>query len=153
MADVKEYSREEIMRSIAQQPPFMFLDGAEISEEKACGYYVIRGNEEFLKGHFPNNPIFPASIMLEALGQLAIVYMVKFDLLKNGTKPDKNKIFFTSTDGVRCQRICRPGDKLLFTVRAKRVRYPIGMFEGKICVGSEPAAFAEKISLTFDIEK
>lgn len=153
MADVKKYSKEDIMRIIAQQPPFMFLDGAELSEDKACGFYIIKGDEDFLKGHFPNNPIFPASIMLEALGQLAIVHLLTQDFLKDGTRPDKNKVFFTSTDGVRCQRICRPGDRLDFEVKPKRVRFPLGMFEGKVCVGDESAAFAEKISLTFDIEK
>ena len=153
MADVEKYTREDIMRTIAQQPPFMFLDGADISAEKACGFYTIRGDEDFLKGHFPGNPVFPASIMLEALGQLAVAYLLKFDFLKDGTHPDKNKIFFTSTDGVRCQRICRPGDRLDFEVRAKRVRFPIGMFEGRVTVGGEHAAYAEKISLTFDIVK
>ena len=153
MADAKKYSREDVMRTIAQQPPFMFLDGAEISEEAARGFYTIRGDEEFLKGHFPCNPVFPASIMLEALGQLAVAYILEFDFLKDGTHPDKNKIFFTSMDGVRCQRICRPGDRLDFEIRAKRVRFPLGMFEGRVTVGGESAAFAEKISLTFDIVK
>ena len=151
MADVKKYSRQDLMRIIAQQPPFMFLDGAEISEEAARGFYTIRGDEDFLKGHFPNNPVFPASIMLEALGQLAVAYLLEYDFLKDGNRPDKDRLFFTSADGVRCQRICRPGDRLDFEVKAKRVRFPLGMFEGRVTVGGESAAFVEKISLTFDI--
>ncbi len=133
-----------------QQPPFLFLDSAELADDCATGSYLITGREDFLAGHFPGNPVFPASIMLEALGQLAIFYLIKYDLAGGETRINSSRIFFTSTDGVRCTRICRPGDRLDFSVKLKRIRHPLGMFEGRVEVGGQPAAFAEKISLTFD---
>ena len=63
---------------------------------------------------------------------------------------NKERRFFTSADGVRCMRICKPGDRLEMKVSAKRIRHPIGIFEGSIFVNGEKAAYAEKISLTFD---
>ena len=88
--------------------------------------------------------------MLEALGQLAVLY-----LLEGGTSSDEgkavdpSKIFFTSCEGVRCHRICRPGDLLSLTVKPKRTKMPLATFEGSIRVGQEKAAMAEEITLTF----
>ncbi len=150
MSSSKKFTKEEIESFMPQQPPYLFVEEAEIEGNEVRGSYTIKGDEFFLKGHFPNNPVFPASVMLEALGQLAIVLLMKGDIDPSGKNANKERIFFTSTDGVRCSRICKPNDKLEMRVVAKRLRHPIGMFEGSISVNGERAAFAEKISLTFD---
>ena len=67
----------------------------------------------------------------------------------NGTvRPDS--IFFASCDGVKCRRICKPGEVLEMRVRPKRIRHPLAVFEGEIKVGDEKTALAEEIKLTFD---
>lgn len=146
----KKYSYEDIASVMPHQNPFLFLDGAVIFDNHATATYTIKGDEFFLKGHFKDNPVFPASIMLEALGQLAVLFLLVGkhpDLARNA---DPSKIFFTSTDGVRCSRICKPGDVLNMIITPKRLRHPAGLFEGKITCENAPVAFAEKISLTFD---
>ena len=150
MQDVKKFTKEQIESFMPQQPPYLFLEEAEIEGDEVRGSYTIKGDEFFLKGHFPNNPVFPASVMLEALGQIAIVLLMKGDIDPQGRNASRERIFFTSLDGVRCSRICRPGDKLEMRVKAKRIRHPLSLFEGGISVGGQRAAFAEKISLTFD---
>ena len=64
----KTYRIEEIASVMPQQEPFLFLESATLNGEVATGIYNISGTEGFLEGHFKDNPVFPASIMIEALG-------------------------------------------------------------------------------------
>ncbi len=150
MSERKVYTKEEVVATMPQQDPFLFIEEVEVCGDTAKGSYTIRGDENFLKGHFPGNPVFPASIMLEGLGQLAIFLLLKRTPDEGDIAPNPKCIFFTSADGVRCTRFCKPGDKLDFYITAKRVKFPLGLFEGRILVGEEKAAYAEKISLIFD---
>jgi 3-hydroxyacyl-[acyl-carrier-protein] dehydratase len=140
----------EIIALLPQQPPFLFVQEATLRSDEARGVYKIVGDEFFLEGHFKNNPVLPASIMLEALGQLAVLYLLKTKRAELFAPVDSAKIFFTACDGVRCQRICRPGDILTLFVKPKRIKHPLARFEGHITCGNERVAFAEEITLTFD---
>ena len=62
---------------------------------------------------------------------------------------DPKTIFFTSCEGIRCHRICRPGDVLSLSIKPKRLKLPLATFEGQIRVGQEKAAIAEEITLTY----
>lgn len=141
---------EQIHALLPHGQPFLFLQEASLKIAEARGTYRISGDEFFLEGHFKDNPIFPASIMLEALGQLAVLYMVQTNSESLPKPVDKNKVFFSSCDGIRCTRFCKPGDTLTLTIKPKRIRHPLATFEGHISAGSEKVAFAEEISLIFD---
>ncbi len=143
---------EEIAAVMPHQPPFLFLREATISTNWASGLYVISGDESFLAGHFKDNPIFPASILLEALGQLAVLYLLQAKNPQLTAPVDPKTILFTGCDGVRCHRVCRPGDILKLTVKPRRLRMPLASFEGQVRVGQERAAAAEEISLTFGFQ-
>ncbi|MBC2604847.1 phosphopantetheine-binding protein [Pelagicoccus albus] len=138
----KFYPIEEIAAIMPQQTPFLFLQTAEIEGSKATGTYEISGKEAFLEGHFKGNPVFPASIMLEALGQLGV-----FHFLKTESEGGANSIFFTGADGVRCFRVCKPGDTLELSVELKRTREPMVVYSGKITVKGEKTAVADEITL------
>jgi 3-hydroxyacyl-[acyl-carrier-protein] dehydratase len=97
--------------------------------------------------------VLPASIMLEALGQLAVLFLLKAQRADLTGPVAPARIFFTACDGVRCQRVCRPGDILTLVVRPKRIKHPLGIFQGHITCGTERVAFAEEITLTFDYAK
>ena len=140
---------EQIVSVMPIQAPFLFLNEASIVGNGAQGKYKITGQEFFLQGHFKDNPVMPASLMLEALGQLAVLYLLEGGSSDEDKKVDPSKIFFTSCEGVRCHRICRPGDLLSMTVKPKRTKMPLATFEGSIRVGQEKAAMAEEITLTF----
>jgi len=144
---------EEIAARMPQQPPFLFINRGSVAENEATGEYQIDGNENFLEGHFKDNPVFPASIMIEALGQLAVLYLVSGTHEKLDGKVAADKVFFTSCTGVRCHRICKPGEILRMSVRLKRMRYPLATFEGQITVNGEKTAVAEEITLAFDCEE
>lgn len=143
---------EAIAAVMPHQPPFLFLREATVSTNWASGIYVISGDESFLAGHFRDNPIFPASILLEALGQLAVLYLLQAQNPQLAGPVDPKTILFTGCDGVRCHRVCRPGDTLKLSVKPKRLRMPIASFEGIVRVGQERAAVAEEISLTFGFQ-
>ncbi len=131
------------------QPPFLFLNEASVSSTGANGKYKITGQEFFLQGHFKDNPVMPASIMLEALGQLAVLFLLEGAPADPGKVVAANTIFFTGCEGVRAHRMCKPGDILTLSIKVKRMKMPLATFEGAIRVGQERAVIAEEITLTF----
>ncbi|MDQ8205556.1 phosphopantetheine-binding protein [Pelagicoccus sp. SDUM812003] len=143
----KFYPIEQVAATMPQQEPFLFLQSAEISGETASGVYEISGSEAFLAGHFKHDPVFPASIMLESLGQLGVFHFLKTQA--GETSADKLSIYFTGADGVRCHRVCRPGETLALSIELKRRRDPMVVYSGKIMVGDEKAVTAEEITLVF----
>jgi 3-hydroxyacyl-[acyl-carrier-protein] dehydratase len=128
----------------------MFLDEATVGPSGAQGRYTITGQEFFLVGHFKGNPVMPASVMLEALGQLGVFYLLTGLPASAAASPiDPTTIFFASCDGVRCHRVCRPGDVLELSIKPRRLKAPLAVLEGVIRVGGQKAVGAEEITLTF----
>lgn len=143
----------EIRESMQYGEPFLFVQQAAVSGKKAKGTYFISGNEDFLKGHFVDNPVFPASISIEAIGQLAVLFLIKADPSVTGGKVDPKSIYFTSCDGIRCHKECKPGVLFEMETEIKRLRHPMATFEGNIRVNGEKVAFAEEVTLLFDYAK
>lgn len=150
-APAKTILGDELKTIMPIQSPFLFLDEARVGPSQATASYRITGQEFFLAGHFKNNPVMPASIMLEALGQLGVLHLLSGLQVEDGKTVDAATIFFASTDGVRCSRVCKPGDVLTLTLKPKRVKAPLAVYAGNIRVGSEKAVVAEEITLTFGV--
>ena len=140
---------EHVAAVMPVQPPFLFLNEASVSSTAANGKYKISGQEFFLQGHFKDNPVMPASIMLEALGQLAVLYLLEGAPTEPGKVVSAQMIFFTGCEGVRAHRVCKPGDILTLSIKPKRMKMPLATFEGSIRVGQEKAVIAEEITLTY----
>jgi len=140
---------EQIAAVMPIQPPFLFLNEASVSSNGANAKYKITGQEFFLQGHFKDNPVMPASIMLEALGQLGVLYLLEGTPAEAGKIVSRSTIFFTGCEGVRAHRVCRPGDILTMSIKPKRMKMPLATFEGAIRVGQEKAAIVEEFTLTF----
>ena len=134
----------EIEAVIPHRPPFRFVD--EIVElepgVRAVGRLRITGEEWYLQGHFPGNPIVPGVIMVEACAQVAAVCAL--------THPDHQGKFgvFAAIDETRFTRIVRPGDVLDMTIVMERLRMRLGRCSDAIAVGGEPAV---KATLTFGL--
>ncbi|MDR2512675.1 MAG: phosphopantetheine-binding protein [Puniceicoccales bacterium] len=139
-----------IAEAMPQQPPFLFIQGATLRPDEARGTCLLSGEEFFFEGHFKGRPVLPASIQIEALGQLAVLFLLKGKHPSITNVVDAQKIFFSSCGNVRCLGISVPGDLLTLTVIPKRIKYPIAVFDGCITVNGEKKSFAEDISLSFD---
>lgn len=143
------FTFEQIAAIMPHQPPFLFLQEARINGLTAEGSYHISGDEAFLEGHFKDNPVFPASLMLEALGQLAVLFLLKSDneSFAQGVRADS--VYFVSCDGVRCHKPAKPQDVLQLKVTLKKIHAPLAQFEGIIFCQGQKIAKAEEVSLTF----
>ena len=127
--------REQIQEIIPHRDPFLFVDEIIDLEPgvRAHGRYTIRGDEAWLGGHFPGNPIVPGVLMVEASAQVAAVCAL--------THPDQQGKFgvFAGIDDVRFRRIVRPGDVLDRVIDVDRLRGRIGRVRATVTVAGEPA--------------
>jgi acyl carrier protein len=148
-APVKRYTREHIALVLPQQPPFLFLDEAELNGESVKASYTIKGTESFLEGHFKDEPIFPASIVFEAMGQTACLWVLEKAPAQIGKEIKSNHVFFASLEGAHFYRKTKPGEKLEFTQKLVRLREPLAIFEGTVTSNGERVAKIERLVLAF----
>lgn len=129
-------NREEIMTILPHRDDMLLLDEVTRDGEAACGTYRVRGDEFFLRGHFPGNPIVPGVILCEILAQSACVLLT--DVMAEGKTP-----MYTGLDKVRFKSPVRPGDTLQTRCTIKRAKHPFyfaegtAMVNGKVCVSAE----------------
>ncbi|MGF1447981.1 MAG: phosphopantetheine-binding protein [Opitutales bacterium] len=140
----------EIVETLPQGHPFLFLQDASLRVNEAKGTYKIAGDEFFLEGHFKHQPVFPASIMMEAVGQLAVLHLLRDPGKQLDQAVDAQKVYFKSAEGLRCNRICSPGDVLTLHVKQRTVRHPAASYQGNIVCGTEKVATIDELVLTFD---
>jgi acyl carrier protein len=146
----KTFRIEEVASIMPHREPFFFLEEVTIDGDEARGNYKITGNEYFLEGHFKEQPVFPASIMIEALGQMCVFFLLQGKHVGLSEKVDPRTIFFTACDGIKCRRVCKPGDILSMSVKLERIRHPLACFSGEINVVGQKTAHAGEIKLAFD---
>ena len=129
-------NREEIMKILPHRDDMLLLDDVEKNEDTATGHYTVTGDEFFLRGHFPGNPIVPGVILCEILAQSACVLMD--DKLAQGQIP-----VYTGLDKVKFRNSVRPGDTIETKCRIKRAKHPFyfaegqAFVDGKLCVSAD----------------
>ena len=128
-------TKEEIMQIIPHRDNMLLLDEAEASEGKAHGKLAITGEEWFLKGHFPGDPVVPGVILCEILAQSACVLLAG--------KAEGKTPFFTSLDKVKFRTPVRPGDTYETECRIMKSKGPFYFCEGKGMVNGKVAVKAE----------
>lgn len=131
----------EILRRIPHRFPFLLVDRAEgyRPHESIVGIKCVTMNEPFFQGHFPDNPVMPGVLIIEAIAQTGAVLMSKtLDADVEG-----KTIFFMSMDNVRFRTPVRPGDVLRMPVQVLRARSDVYKFSGQAFVGDKLAAQVE----------
>lgn len=129
-------NKDEIMRVLPHRENMLLLDDAESLEGGAVGHYTVRGDEFFLKGHFPGNPIVPGVILCEILAQSACV------LLKEVIREGQLAVY-TGLNNVKFRSSVKPGDMIETRCRVKRVKHPFYFFEGTATVDGRRCVSAE----------
>ena len=128
--------RTELMRILPHREGMLLLDEAEKVDEEARGRLRIRGDEWFLQGHFPGDPVVPGVILCEILAQSVCV------LLSDEMVPGKTPMY-TGLDKVRFKSPVRPGDLFETRCRVIKVKRPFyfaegeGSVDGRLCVKAE----------------
>jgi 3-hydroxyacyl-[acyl-carrier-protein] dehydratase len=145
----KRYTREHIALVLPQQPPFLFLDEAEINNGVVTARYMIKGSEFFLEGHFKGEPIFPASIVFEAMGQAACLWVLEKAPPQLGKEIKSHHVFFASLEGAHFYRKTRPGEILEIEQRLVKLREPVAIFEGSVNTEGQRVARVESLVLAF----
>jgi 3-hydroxymyristoyl/3-hydroxydecanoyl-(acyl carrier protein) dehydratase len=144
-----KFDRAAVLATLPQQPPFLFVDEAEIEGDLVRATYAVRGDESCLEGHFKGNPVFPASIVFEALGQAACLWVLKEGAARLGMPVASGEVFFASMDGAHFYRVIKPGDVLEMEQKLRRLRAPVAVFQGSVKVGGERACQVDQLMLAF----
>jgi UDP-3-O-[3-hydroxymyristoyl] N-acetylglucosamine deacetylase/3-hydroxyacyl-[acyl-carrier-protein] dehydratase len=129
----------EIKRILPHRYPLLLVDRVIQVEEdkKAVGIKNVTINEEFFQGHFPQQPIMPGMLQVEALAQLA-------GILLSWNRGDDDSIgLFRTVEKVKFRRPVVPGDQLRLEVQVLRKRSKVAKFSGQASVDAEIATEAE----------
>jgi 3-hydroxyacyl-[acyl-carrier-protein] dehydratase len=120
-------NREEIKELIPHRGPMLLVDEIVLDGEYARATYTVRGDEWFLQGHFPDNPVVPGVVLCEIIAQGASL-LLRDDLI--GKVP-----FFAGMNKVKFRHTARPGDRLDVTVNIIRHNGPFVILRGEAHVG------------------
>lgn len=129
----------EIKKIIPHRYPFLLVDRIiELEEGKrAVGIKNVTINEPFFQGHFPDYPVMPGVLIVEALAQVGAVAMLK-------KEENQGKLaFFTGIDQFRFKDQVKPGDTLRLEVEVIRVKGPMGKGKATAYVGEKIVAEGE----------
>lgn len=135
---------KEIQEIIPHRHPFLLVDCIEELEPgvKAVGYKCVTYHEPFFEGHFPQDPVMPGVLIIEALAQVGSAAMLSVEAYKG-------KIgYFGGINNAKFKYMVRPGDKLRLECEIIKQKGPVGIGRAVATVDGKIAATAE---LTFMI--
>ena len=130
---------KDIRKILPHRYPFLLVDRIiEIEEgKKAVGIKNVTANEPFFQGHFPDNPIMPGVLIVEALAQVAGIAVMNIEEFKGKLG------LFTGIDKCRFKKMVRPGDQLVLEVLIDSIKMGLVKAKGIAKVGDEIAATTE----------
>lgn len=136
---------QQIKEAIPHRYPFLLVDHVtEIDEgNRVAAIKNVSANEPFFQGHFPDYPVMPGVLIIEALAQTGAIAIL-------GKEENKGKIgFLAGVDKCRFKQQVKPGDRLELEVTIDRIKGPIGKGKGTATVDGKLACEAE---ITFAIQ-
>ena len=122
----------EIMKVLPHRYPFLLIDRVTSFEpnQSLVATKNVTINEPFFQGHFPEFPVMPGVLIIEALAQVACILGIKIM-----NKEGQTSVFFTGIDGAKFRKPVVPGDQLRLELTKIKQRGTLFRFEGKAFVG------------------
>ena len=141
--------KQDIKRYLPHREPFLFVDGVTeiIKDEYIKGFKEVKEEEYYFKGHFPEYPVMPGVIIIEAMAQMGgILVMSKLE------DPQNYLTFFAKIDKVRFRNKVLPGDTIIFKCsllgpfrRGICHMQGLAYSNGKLCAEAELTAQITKV--------
>jgi len=152
MADVIEVINiDQIKKLIPHRAPFLLIDRVEhvVLDSEATGIKMVSGNEPYFAGHFPDFPVMPGVLIVEALAQTASVMVAP---TIPGVTAGK-LVFFTTVEKARFRQPVRPGDVVKLHVVKNTNKGPLWKFVGKASVDGKLVAEADFGAMIVDPDR
>ena len=128
----------EIQKILPHRYPFLLVDRiTEIKpKERAVGFKNVTVNEQFFQGHFPDNPIMPGVLIVEAMAQVS-------GILAFHSGAQGNSVYFMSIEKAKFRKPVVPGDQIRFEVTVLQQRSNVWKFSGQTFVEDTVVAEAD----------
>ena len=148
---ITELDIDQIQKRIPHRPPMLLIERVEqiVPDESAVGIKMVSVGEPFFAGHFPDYPIMPGVLIVEAMAQTAAC-MVSVTL--GGDTEDK-LVFFTTIDKVKFRKPVRPGEELRLHVEKVSSKGPLWKFTGTASVDGVTTSVAEFGAMIVDPQR
>lgn len=132
---------QEIRKTLLHRYPFLLIDKVVEFEDtkRLVAIKNVTINEEFFQGHFPDKPVMPGVLVLEAMAQAAAIMAIKST---GGIKPG-NAVFLVGADKFKWRRQVLPGDTLKIEVVFTRRKGPFWYITGTVTVDGNVCATGE----------
>lgn len=137
-----------IKELIPHRYPFLLIDGIRTltPDESATGIKNVSVNEPFFEGHFPDRPVMPGVLIIEAMAQTAGCLVVA----SLGKESEGKLVYFMTIENARFRKPVVPGDRLVINVQKLRSRGSVFKFSGKAFVDEVLAAEATFSAMIVD---
>lgn len=142
---------QEILQHLPHRYPFLMIDRVTefTAGESLRGYKNVTYNEPFFTGHFPERPVMPGVLILEAMAQAT--GLLAFRTVERGAKRE-SLYFLVGIDKARFKRPVEPGDQLILSAKLLRARRGIWVFDCQSSVAGKVVATAEIMCTEQDID-
>ena len=141
----------EIMDFLPHRYPFLLVDRVvEMNgEQSGVGIKNVTASEPWFTGHFPENPVFPGVLIIEAIAQVSAILVLQH--AKDSGSPIETKlIYFMTVDKVRFRHPVTPGDQMRIQVTQIRRRGMAYKFKGEVYVDGQLMAEGESMAVNHD---
>jgi len=145
-ASTRALEIDAIREILPHRYPFLLVDRIEeLETERVVGIKNVTVNEPFFAGHFPDYPVMPGVLIIEAMAQVAGV------LVLSGIPDRKNKlVLLAGVDGAKFRKPVRPGDQLRMEMKVLRSRATMAKVSGTATVDGMVVAEAEILCVLAD---
>ena len=142
---------DQIKKLIPHRPPMLLIDRVEniVLDKEATGIKAVSGNESFFVGHFPDFPVMPGVLIVEAMAQTASVMVA-------ASTPDFTSgklVFFTTIEKARFRQPVRPGDLIEMRITKTIAKGPLWKFKGQATVAKRIVAETEFSAMIVDPDR